>query len=231
MPGAQIRFERRRPIAHARGLECQRSHRALRSGRARAAIQMHDKMVEPGPQPPVRVMGRHRRGAPIERQIFSARVRCSAFDRNPSDNGRPGRCRREGVAAWALAVRRPQVQTGCQAFRLRESERSQGREGPSVRDRHLRQFQHGRRGGERDDGRGRRSRLRHADDSGAGRGVGRKWPACRKHQPSRRFLLGHLSPAAAGEVSRRHAGDTRRRDLLVQCIQTEQPATFRLFST
>jgi len=37
MPGAQIRFERRRPITHARGLECQRSHRALRSGRARSS--------------------------------------------------------------------------------------------------------------------------------------------------------------------------------------------------
>ena len=52
----------------------------------------------------------------------------------------------------------------------------------------------------------------------------------RKRQPSRRFFLGHLSAAAAGEVSRRHAGDARRRDLLVQCIQTEQPATFRLLS-
>ena len=77
---------------------------------------------------------------------------------------------------------------------------------------------------------GRRSRLRHADGPGARRGVDRLWPAGRKRQLSRRFLLGHLSPAAAGEVSRRQAGDARRRDLLVQCLQTEQPATFRLLS-
>ena len=36
-------------------------------------------------------------------------MRCSTFDRDSRGGGHPGRCRRKGVAAWALAVWQPQV--------------------------------------------------------------------------------------------------------------------------
>ncbi len=145
---------------------------------------------------------------------------------------RPGAPRsgadRAQVAARPLALRRPEISGGLQAFRIRQPECAQGRQRAPGRVRHLRQFQHGRGGREGQYRRRHRPDLRHADGAGLRRSLDRIRAARRCGEPSRRPFVRRLSAEPAGEVARRQAGDPGRRDLLVRRIQEEQPVLRRL---
>ena len=136
----------------------------------------------------------------------------------------PASCRGRRLAPRPVALGRAALRGRLQAFRLRQPERAEGRRRAARLSGHLRQPQPRRR---RREGRARgshRAHLRHADDELAGRGRHRIRPPRRGGALPGRFLVGDLPPACGGALARRHAGDARRRDLLLRGPQGEQPA-------
>ena len=127
-----------------------------------------------------------------------------------------------GAEPRAVAVRRSQIRSRLQAFRLRQPGRAEGRHDAALGDRHLRQpepvYRQGRRGGRH------RPDLRHADAVLRGRARQRIRPRRRKRRSRPGPQIGAVHAAQGGALSRRLADDAGGRDLDLRHAAREGPA-------
>ena len=132
-----------------------------------------------------------------------------------------------------LADRRVEIRREFPALRLRQPGRAEGRHAELRRGRHVRQLQPvssctaRRRPALR---LRRRPALRHADGAGDRRRQHQPPADRRRLQISRRFFLGDLPPRPARQMARRQADHRRRRDLVVQRAEGQQPDVQPLLS-